>query len=413
VGFWSSFLHSGEPATSPAVASDASGGADGAPAPPALDHVARLVTFCEASGPSEDEALRLFAAARVTSHEGLAIDRLMQAHARSPLPARLAIAIASAMLDRGDRASARDLLAATRDQGALLLLADLLAEDGDFAGAVATIERVLVRDLDLPGARERRIAWRARLGLSEASRRADPAAETVAVPRPRAPFDLVREIGRGGAGVVYAATDRELGRPVALKMYHRPDRDRAQLLHEARVATALEGPGVVRVFDIEPEEGWLALEWAPYGALRDLLRKADATILTPLDRWLPSLARALARVHAAGWVHHDVKPANVLVAGGPEPWLSDFGNARRAGEPSPPGSFGYVSPERLAGRPSDPRDDVYALGRVIEDVLAVPVDHGDAARWMGIAARCVGGSDTRPRDGEAIVALMESSLVLP
>ena len=61
----------------------------------------------------------------------------------------------------------------------------------------------------------------------------------------------------------------------------------------------------------------------------------------------------LARVHAGGWVHHDVKPANVLLADLDTPVLTDFGIARKVGEPSPAGSLGYVSPERLAGRASD------------------------------------------------------------
>src|ERR1019366_9701788 len=80
-------------------------------------------------------------------------------------------------------------------------------------------------------------------------------------------------------------------------------------------------------------------------------------------------AKALARVHAAGWVHHDVKPANILLRDPGALLLTDFGIARRAGDPSPPGSLGYVSPERLAGRASHPGDDVYGYGRVIEDAL--------------------------------------------
>jgi hypothetical protein len=402
MGFWSTFRRGPAPAPvgEPALEARIDD------APEARDPVARLALFGDEAGPSEDEALDLLRTARRSSHEGLALDRLIHAHARKHLPRRLVIALASALLDRGDRAAAREVLATSDDPSSLLLRADLLADEGDFAGAIAMIERALLRDLDLPGARERRLTWRARLGLTEHAHRVDPATETVAVPKARAPFDLLREVGRGGAGVVYAATDRELGRKVALKIYHRPERDRGQLLHEARVAVALEGAGIVRVFDVEPEEGWIALEWATLGALRDLLRGAESASLVPLDRWLPGLAHALARVHAAGWIHHDVKPANVLMTTGPEQWLSDFGNARPVGAPSPPGSFGYVSPERLAGRASDARDDVYALGRVIEDVLASVGQVDDGARWRALAARCIGADDTRPRDGAAVVAIL-------
>ncbi len=168
-----------------------------------------------------------------------------------------------------------------------------------------------------------------------------------------APFRWIREAGRGGSATVYEAEDLELLRRVAVKVYHRPDRDRVKLLHEARVAAAVAGDGIVRVFDVDPRRGWLAMEWAPRGALPPRAGMG----------WAQPLARALARVHRAGWVHHDVKPANVLLTAQGAPMLGDFGIARRAGEPSPPGSFGYVSPERLAGRGSDPRDDVYGFGR--------------------------------------------------
>jgi hypothetical protein len=405
MGFWSTFRRgpAGTPGKEPAPAARID-------APPEVPGpVARLSLFGDVTGPSEDEALDLLRGARKSAHEGLALDQLIEAHRRKPLPRRLLLAVAGVLMDRGDRTTARELLEASDDPSSLLLRADLLADDGDFAGAIATIERALLRDLDLAGAHERRTTWRARLGLSEKAHRVDPATETVAVPKARAPFDLLKEVGRGGAGVVYAATDRELGRRVALKIYHRPERDRGQLLHEARVAAALEGPGIVRVFDIEPDEGWLALEWAAFGALRDLLRGDGSAALTPVDAWVPRLARALARVHAAGWVHHDVKPANVLMTSGPEPWLSDFGTARRVGEPSPPGSFGYVSPERLKGRMSDPRDDVYALGRVIEEVLAALPGAGNGRYWRSLAARCIGDDDVRPQDGAAVVALILSA----
>jgi predicted Ser/Thr protein kinase len=373
-------------------------------APPLSATLVRLLTLGSHDGPTEGEAVELLASLRVTPEEGVALDGLVRHTAHvGVLPDRLLIATASALVDRGDRASARALLVGSESTSTLLMRADLAAEDGDFPLAIATIERVLLRDLDTPGASERRQRWRARLGLGDTTKRADPATMTVATAKPRAPFNLVAEVARGGAGVVYEAFDRELGRRVALKLYHRHDRDRAQLLHEATVAASLEGPGVVRVFDVDPNDGWLALEWAASGALRDLLRKDRRSELPPLDVWLVPLARALARVHAAGWVHHDVKPANVLISEGGTPWLADFGSARREGEPSPPGSMGYVSPERLLGRGSDPSDDVYGFGRILEDTLAAAPETPDGARWRRLASVCTGPSADRPADGSALV----------
>jgi eukaryotic-like serine/threonine-protein kinase len=169
---------------------------------------------------------------------------------------------------------------------------------------------------------------------------------------------------------------------------------------------ALSGPGLVRVFDVDPEHGWLAMEWSALGALRSRLSE-------PIERWAPPLARALARVHAAGWVHLDVKPANVLLRAPDEPLLTDFGTARRKGEPSPPGSLGFVSPERLAGRASHPRDDVYGFGRILEEALDATRDRRDTATstWRALAAACTGPDEGRPSDGEALAAPLSRGYV--
>jgi serine/threonine-protein kinase len=395
------------------------------------DGHARLASFGEPGGPTLDEALAELASARRHPTEGLALDALSAAHARRALPDRLALALASALLDRGDAGAAARILGAVDTAAALALRADLLAEKCDYPGAIATIERAILRDFDLPGAVERRSAWRARLGLAPAAPRVDPAQVTIAsaaAARP-ASFELVREVARGGTGVVFEARDRSLDRTVAVKVYHRAARDRAQLLHEGRVAADLDGEGILRVLDVDPDEGWLAFEWAALGSLRDRLRPAGACglatagtgggpVLAELGAWVPDLARALARVHAAGWVHHDVKPANVLLSSdggsgaGFVPWLADFGSARRAGDPAPPGSLGYVSPERLAGGSSHPSDDVYGFGRVVEDVVATletvasapPAD--GVLRWRSIAAACVAPRAARPADGTALVRLI-------
>jgi serine/threonine-protein kinase len=365
-----------------------------------------LTAFGAPGGPTLDEALRLFADLRKTPDERRAIDRLLACDARAPLPDPLLVHLAAALLDRGDVDGAKHVLARSSSSPALMMRADLAARAGDHPGAVALVERVLAQDIDWPGAGERRARWIERLELRPPRRPVAPW-ETVALATPDAPFELLREVGRGGAGAVYEATDRALGRRLALKLYHQPNRDRAQLLHEARVAVALSGPGIVRVFDVDPEHGWLAMEWAALGPLSALLRTRDIEPLTSIERWALPLAVALAWVHAAGWVHHDVKPANVLVRAPNAPILSDFGTARRVGEPSPPGSPGYVSPERLSGRASDPRDDVYGFGRILEDALVVL---GNAARpasldaWRSLAADCKGPDDRRPATGAELAA---------
>jgi len=360
--------------------------------------VDRLARLGAEGGPSADDAIAMFRALRSSPDEGKAIEALLAR--ASAMPEELALAVANALVDRGEPARALAAIANATSSDALLVRADLLADAGDVGGAAALVERVLLRNLDQPGARERHRRWREQLGLSHDAPRVDASAATVVTNEPDAPFRLLREVARGGAGAVYEAEDRELGRRVALKVYHHPERDRAQLTHEARVAAALAGPNVVRVLDADPEHGWLALEWAAGGALRDAIRARRAEALRPIERWAVPLAAALARAHAAGWIHHDVKPANVLLAAN-EPLLSDFGIARRAGEPSPPGSMGYVSPERLAGRASDPRDDVYGFGRIVEDVLDALGDASPA--WRAVAAACTGADANRPTDARALL----------
>jgi eukaryotic-like serine/threonine-protein kinase len=344
--------------------------------------------------------------------EARAVETLLAHASVAPLEEELAVILAKTLVERGDAARAIPLLASATTSAALLMSADLAADIGELPRAIATIERVLLRSLDYPGARERHRRWRTALGYDAAPPRSFAGATRVVANASDMPFVLLRELARGGTGAVYEAEDRELARRVAVKVYYDRERDegRAQLLHEARVAASLAGPGIVRVFDADPAHGFLALELSPLGALRDAIRARDLTRLTPIERWLAPLAAALARVHAAGWVHNDVKPANVLLRAAASPVLSDFGIARRAGVPSPAGSLGYVSPERLAGRPSDPRDDVYGFGRLLDDVLDVldMLDANDANDATGIAylrqlaAACVGPDESRPADGHAL-----------
>jgi serine/threonine-protein kinase len=396
--------------------------ADEAPAPerPELERLLRLGT---AGGPEPDEALSLFRALRATPDEARGIDVVSEVARAGTAPEALVVAAAAALADRGERDRALALVtsgqAPCTSAEARMLAADLHETRGELAEALALVERVLVRDLDYPGARERHQRWRARLGLdagteeSAARGAGDRAAVTIVSREPDAPFLLLREVARGGAGAVYEAQDRELGRRVALKVYHRAhhvDRDRAQLMHEARVAAALAGPSVVRVLDLDPARGWLALEWAALGSLKQRLKDGDRGSLLPIRAWALPLASALGRVHASGWVHHDVKPANVLFASPGHPLLADFGTARRTGEPSPPGSLGYVSPERLAGRASDPRDDVFGFGRVLEDAIDGLGDAPDATLWRAIAAGCTGPDSARPADGRAIVTRLRVEL---
>jgi eukaryotic-like serine/threonine-protein kinase len=369
----------------------------------------RLLRVGLPGGPTDEEAVEAFVALRSTPDEARAVEELARTAQIRMLPEPLLLAVGATLLDRGEPEGATRILSAGSSSPAFVLLADLAERRGDLPNALAFIERVLLRDIDHPGARERHRRWRAQLGF-DLEQKPIASGATVVAREPDAPFDLLREVGRGGAAAVYQAVDRELGRHVALKVYHQPERDRNQLAHEARVAVMLEGAGIVRVFDLDPDHGWIALEWAPAGALREQIRGRELGRLLPVERWALPLAVALARVHGAGWVHHDVKPANVLLSRTNAAILTDFGTARRIGEPSPPGSLGYISPERMKGRASDPRDDVYGFGRLLEDVLEVIGDQGIVARYRPLAAACAGPDEGRPADGRALVTRLRVEL---
>jgi hypothetical protein len=373
----------------------------------ALPQIQRLARAGREGGPPLDEAIALLRQVRGTVHEASAVTHALKELDRRLIPEPIRVACADILAARGDEPGALRVLEGISSTAGLVLAADLYAASGQLARAVGAIERVLARDLGAPGARERHQRWSQALGYARREVRRLDEATVVTAKAPKGPFHLLREVARGGAGAVYEAEDKVLGRRVAFKVYHGRGADRAQLEREARLTAQLAGPGVLRVFDVEPEEGWVSLEWVPRGSVRDVLRTGAVDLLAPVGRWARPLARALARVHARGLVHADVKPANVLLRLPNDPVLGDFGSARSIGAPSDGGSPGYVSPERLAGRKSDPRDDVYGFGRVLEDVLHRLVEVGGAgdevAAFRELALRCVGPDEGRPADGADLV----------
>jgi serine/threonine-protein kinase len=161
---------------------------------------------------------------------------------------------------------------------------------------------------------------------------------------------------------------------------------------------------VLPIYDASPEAGWLASEWIAGGSMAERIAHGDVEALWPVETWLLPLTRALARVHAAGWVHADIKPGNVLLRAADDPLLADFGAARRAGEAHAAGTIGYMSPERLAGGVADPRDDVYALGRVIEDVREACAEAGEDPP---IYQACLLAASERPAHAGALLERLQ------
>jgi serine/threonine protein kinase len=202
-------------------------------------------------------------------------------------------------------------------------------------------------------------------------------------------FRIERTLGHGGMGIVYLAREVRLDRDVALKVIRtelaEDERFRARFHEESRTAASIEHPNVVTIFGAGDRDGlvYVAMRYVPG---RDLGRLISGRGPLPADQaasLIAQVADGLDAVHAAGLVHRDVKPANVLV-GEPAPgdadspaFLTDFGLAKIAASTSGLtatgeviGTVDYMAPEQIEGRRVDARTDVYALGCVLFHAVA-------------------------------------------
>ncbi|HSK50282.1 MAG TPA: serine/threonine-protein kinase [Solirubrobacterales bacterium] len=187
-------------------------------------------------------------------------------------------------------------------------------------------------------------------------------------------------LGRGGMGVVYRATHLTLERPVALKVIARDlvskEGFRARFLRESRLAASLDHPAVVPIYDSREVDGELvvAMRLVEGGDLRRMIDRDGPLEPERAIALLGQVADALDAAHAAGIVHRDVKPHNVLVEG-ERAFLSDFGLAKALGESgaassaSVVGTVEYMSPEQWRGSRVGPPADVYSLGCVLYEAL--------------------------------------------
>jgi hypothetical protein len=197
-------------------------------------------------------------------------------------------------------------------------------------------------------------------------------------------YRIVRELGRGGMGVVYQADDLRLAHPVALKFLPSSlaadSRRLAQFHNEVSVARQISHPNVCRVYDIAEVEGhlFLSMEYVEGEDLAAMLRRRGAVSEKDAIELIRGICAGLAAVHARGVLHRDLKPANIMLNKGGQPLLMDFGIAganavHGAGNNSREGTPAYMAPEQLSA--ADATDasiatDIYALGLVMYEVLS-------------------------------------------
>jgi len=194
-------------------------------------------------------------------------------------------------------------------------------------------------------------------------------------------YEIFRELGRGGMGVVYKARQTALDRLVALKMIragaHASGEERLRFRIEAEAVARLRHGNIVQIFEVGEADGWpyIALEYLDGGSLETNLegRPMDSR---PAAELLAVVARAMHAAHLRGIVHRDLKPANILLAADGTPKIADFGLAKKLdavrqtqtgvvmGTPS------HMSPEQARGAQEiGPATDVYGLGAILYEML--------------------------------------------
>jgi serine/threonine protein kinase len=194
-------------------------------------------------------------------------------------------------------------------------------------------------------------------------------------------YELVRPLGHGAMATVDLAQDVELDRPVALKRLPenlaRDEDLRRRFVREARLAARLAHPNVVRVFDVGEDEGrpFIAMEYVEGETLAELVARRGPLPAAEAARLGVQMCAALAAAHAAGLVHRDVKPQNLLLGNDGVLKLGDFGIAvgyegtRLTLEGTVLGTAGYLAPEQARGEQVTAAADIYAVGAVLYELL--------------------------------------------
>jgi serine/threonine protein kinase len=243
------------------------------------------------------------------------------------------------------------------------------------------------------------------------------------------PYTVLRELGRGGMGRVYLASDSTLGRNVALKALP-PEltldpSHKDRLRREARAAAALTHPGICTVFALEELDGdvYIASEFVDGTTLRYQLDAGIRPSAAEVERIAIELADALAHAHERGVVHRDLKPDNVMLTSDGRVKILDFGLARltapdaQAPITQPGTVFGtpaYMAPEQLQGNIVDARADVFAYGVLLYEYAAGT--HPFAASTpLAVAGRILEGHATaiaerRPDTPANVAAVISRSL---
>jgi serine/threonine-protein kinase len=228
-------------------------------------------------------------------------------------------------------------------------------------------------------------------------------------------YEILRRLGAGGSGVVYAANDTLLQRPVVLKMLHTglltAEQMRSTVLREARLASAIEHPNVCAIYEVgeSGDEAYIAMQFVPGQPLDELIARGPASLQLVLSVGI-QIADGLQAAHALSIFHRDLKPQNVMLTDGGLVKILDFGLARRLNpedarfDPAKPalakdkpvpstytargGTIRYMAPEQFVTGHSSVQSDVWALGVILYELAAGrhPFARADAEDFQAIRA---------------------------
>ncbi len=222
-------------------------------------------------------------------------------------------------------------------------------------------------------------------------------------------YRLRGRVGAGGMGVVWQALDERLDRVVALKQLVVPEGADpvaavGRAAREARIAARLQHPNAVTVHDVVEDDGKpvLVMEYLPAQTLADRIARGPLPA-ADVTRIGAQVAGALAAAHAAGIVHRDVKPGNVLLTGDGTAKITDFGIARAIGDVTVTktgllaGTPAFLSPEVARGGEPGPASDVFALGATLYAAVEGRPPFGDGDNTIALLHAVAAGRFTPPR----------------
>jgi serine/threonine protein kinase len=230
-------------------------------------------------------------------------------------------------------------------------------------------------------------------------------------------YRLQRQLGGGGMGTVWLARDELLGRQVAIKQVltasgvspQESDQQRQRALREGRIAARLSHPHAISVYDVALEAGqpWLVMEYLPSRSLAQVLTEDGVLRVDQVAQIGAQVADALAATHAAGIVHRDVKPANVLIGEGGRVEglvkITDFGISHASGDVTLTqtgqitGTPAFLAPEVAQGHPMTEASDVFSLGAMLYTCIEGQPPFGMEDNALAMLHKVAGGQIVPPR----------------